>query len=454
MQNTKQVLVELAKKAQNSEYKFRRIYRYLCNPEIYKIAYSKIYNNKGSSATEVNSKTADSFNKLIENIINELKDESYKCQPLRRVATAKKRILTLKDSLIQEACKMILETIYEPIFTPYSHGYRESMNCHTALTQIQRTFTDVNWFIESGIKGCFDNIDHHVLTDLMRRRIEDERFIRLIWKMLKSGHLENFVYHNTHGGIPQGGIISPLLANIYLHELDIFITKTNCHYVRYADDIIIGVSGNLELANKLRNNIKEFTKNELKLELSEEKILIRHSSKGVKFLNYDIRARDFKAVDRSEHRCDNRRIVLGVPQEVIIWHINDKKIIKDINAAQWRGKARSHLQNLSDLEIITIYNAEIKGLYDYYCLAENVSSKMHTFYHAMEYSCLKTLAGKHKSSVSQIRDKYKIGENWGIKYQTAKGEKIRYFYKDGFYTKANLYYNGEPYTSRDVRAVR
>lgn len=125
---------------------------------------------------------------------------------------------------------MILESIYEPTFQSTSHGFRPGKSCHTALSQIQKTFTGVSWFVEGDIKGCFDNIDHHILVNILKRRIKDEAFIDLIWKLLRAGYLEDWMKHQTYSGTPQGSGVSPLLANIYMNELDLFMEKLRAQF--------------------------------------------------------------------------------------------------------------------------------------------------------------------------------------------------------------------------------
>lgn len=120
---------------------------------------------------------------------------------------------------------MILEAIYEGSFDMNSHGFRPKRSCHTALRQIQRTFNGARWFIEGDIKGFFDNIDHGVMISILEKRISDERFLRLIRKFLNAGYLEDWTYHKTYSGTPQGGIISPMLANIYLDQLDRYVRE-------------------------------------------------------------------------------------------------------------------------------------------------------------------------------------------------------------------------------------
>lgn len=147
---------------------------------------------------------------------------------MKRKNSTKKRPLGIpstEDKLVQEVVKMILESIYEPKFSDYSHGFRPNRSCHSALQQIQNQFTGITWFVEGDIHACFDSFDHHVLVNILRERIEDENFLALIWKMLKAGYMEQWVYNCTFSGTPQGSGVSPMLANIYLSKLDEFAER-------------------------------------------------------------------------------------------------------------------------------------------------------------------------------------------------------------------------------------
>jgi group II intron reverse transcriptase/maturase len=514
LQNSEVVLINLSKQTNKSGYVFERLYRILYNPQMYIKAYSNIYKNSGSATSGVDNETADGFSeKQINILIDSLKNESYQPKPAKRVYIPKKNgknrplgIPSFNDRIIQEICRMILETIYEPRFSTHSHGFRPNKSCHTALSEIHKTYTGVNWFIEGDIKGFFDNIDHTVLINLLRKRIKDERFIRLMWKFLRAGFIENYILNKTYSGTPQGGIISPILANIYLNELDQYIIKSlktefdlgnpknsqkrnpayrtlssrvyrlkkkidSCEnindkkmliqkykiaqqemlqtpyyssserfkslkYVRYADDFIIGVNGSKQDCINIKQQIKDFLNNQLKLELSDEKTLITHSSNNAKFLGYDISIvknnSTFKTKNGVKTRKLNKIVRLMMPKEVIEKFITENKLVEDLNAKSWMPKARSYLKNLSDLEIVSIYNAEIRGLYNYYRLAENVSRKMWQLKYVMEYSCLKTLASKHKSSIGKTVSRLRHDKHWGVKYETKKGTAIRYFYNNGF----------------------
>ena len=241
MRNPTDVLNSLNKQSKNPSYKFQRLYRNLYNPEFYLLAYRNIYANEGSMTPGVDGETLDGMSSpRIERIINALKDHSYRPNPARRTYIAKKNsnkkrplgIPSGDDKLVQEVVRMILESIYEPTFSDQSHGFRPKRSCHTALEQLQRTFAGANWFVEGDIQACFDSFDHQVLINILRRRIDDEAFISLMWKFLKAGYMEQWQYHRTYCGTPQGSGISPILANIYLHELDMHMEEYKTAFVK------------------------------------------------------------------------------------------------------------------------------------------------------------------------------------------------------------------------------
>ena len=234
MRNPIDVLNSLSDKSKNPNYKFERLYRNLYNPEFYLLAYKNIYANDGSMTPGVDGNSLDGMSTArIQRIINSLKNRSYQPNPARRTYIEKKNstkkrplgIPSADDKLVQEVIRLLLESIYEPTFSANSHGFRPKRSCHTALMQIQRTFKGARWFVEGDIKACFDTFDHHVLIDLLRKRIADEAFISLIWKFLKAGYMEQWTYHTTYSGTPQGSGMSPILANIYLSKLDEFMEK-------------------------------------------------------------------------------------------------------------------------------------------------------------------------------------------------------------------------------------
>ena len=504
MKPTMEILTKLQENSKkNHDEVFTRLYRYLLRPDIYYVAYQHLYSNKGAGTKGVTDDTADGFSEIyIENIIEALKNEMYQPKPVRRTyikkSNGKMRPLGLPvftDKLIQEAIRMILEAIYEPIFSDYSHGFRPVRSCHTALAQIKKEFTGARWFIEGDIKGCFDNINHAVLVEIINQKIKDARFLKLIRSFLKAGYMEDWKYHETYSGCPQGGIISPILANIYLNELDRHIMKIKkefdvatkarytpeytklvglrqrlhnkiknsngiereklieeyktataqmlklpakqcddkkIKYVRYADDFLIAVNGNRQDCEKIKQELTEFISTTLKMELSQEKTLITHSNTPARFLGYDVRVRrdqQIKPKGKFKTRSMNNKVELSIPfKDKIEKFLFSNGIVKQRSD---NGKLepihRPQLLNRTDLEIVTIYNAELRGICNYYGLASNFN-KLIYFNYLMEYSCLKTLAGKHRSKVSKIRAMYKDGTGkWAVPYETKTGIKKMYF---------------------------
>ena len=507
MKPTTEILARISQNSlANKEEVFTKLYRYLLRPDIYFVAYKNLYANSGAATKGVNEDTADGFSEAkIDNIIKALADETYQPMPVRRTYIQKKNnrkklrplgIPTFTDKLVQEVLRMILEAVYEPIFLDVSHGFRTKRSCHTALKQLRREFNGTRWFVEGDIKGCFDNINHAVLVGLLNNKIKDARITKLIYKFLKAGYLENWQYHKTYSGTPQGGIISPLLANIYLHELDKFVMKLKSEfdtpgvgqitpeyrelhneikrlshrltkvtgeerelvlaeykpkrqklmsipctaqtdkklkYVRYADDFLIAVKGSCEDCQWIKSKLAEFIGDVLKMELSEDKTLITHSSKCARFLGYDVRVRRNGKIKRGgpghvKMRTLNGGVELLVP-------LNDKirqfVFTKGVAIQKEDGSMfpvhRKYLVGLTDLEIVSVYNAELRGICNYYGMASNFC-KLNYFAYLMEYSCLKTLASKHKTSLSKTIDKFNDGTGkWGIPYETKLGSKRRYF---------------------------
>jgi group II intron reverse transcriptase/maturase len=402
---------------------------------------------------------------------------------------------------------MILEAIFEMQFEHSSHGFRPQRSCHTALAQVKTTFRGVKWFIEGDIKGFFDNINHDILIKILRERINDDRFIRLIRKFLNAGYVEDRVFHKTFSGTPQGGIVSPIMANIYLDKLDKYMKeyisnfdkgekrKVNSEagslqrrrvmlvqklrvvrndterkafvnaikaidkertltsygdemdasfrklkYVRYADDFLVGVVGSLKECEQIKKDIKTFLSEKLKLELSEEKTLITHSEIPAKFLSYDIMVRKNNLLKRDGNsgtlsKIYNKRVVLKMPEDVMKNKLIEYGAVKFTHhngQEQWKPFSRPYLFQQDDLEVLMQYNAEIRGLYNYYSIAVNVGA-MHTFYHFMKYSMCKTLGRKYQMSVAQICRKFYKNGDFTIFYKNKKGEqKSQVFYNEGF----------------------
>jgi group II intron reverse transcriptase/maturase len=204
----------------------------LYQEDLWLLAYQNLLSNKGAATKGVNNTTlSDMSRERITRLIAAVRDGNYHPQPVRRVyipkANGKLRPLgipTGDDKLVQEVLRIILERIYEPLFSDDSHGFRPGRSCHTALTRVG-FWTGTKWFLELDVRGYFDNIDHQILLGLLARKIDDWKFLKIIRQMLQAGYLENWEVQRTYSGTPQGGVVSPILANIYLHELDQFVKR-------------------------------------------------------------------------------------------------------------------------------------------------------------------------------------------------------------------------------------
>ena len=228
MRNPNNVLVSLRKHSKEENYTYKRLYRNFYNIDLFLQAYQNIYANTGNMTKGIDNQTISAMSlERINKIIDSLKDESYSPTPTKRVYIPKKNgklrplgIPSIDDKPVQEVCRMLLNFIYDESFEDTSYGFRDNRSCHTALRQIQNRFVRCKWFVEGDIKGFFDNIDHNIMIDILSKRIDDERFLRLIRKFLKAGYMEQNQYHNSYSGMPQGSIISPILSNIYLDKFD------------------------------------------------------------------------------------------------------------------------------------------------------------------------------------------------------------------------------------------
>ncbi|MCD9881005.1 reverse transcriptase/maturase family protein [Streptomyces sp. NR30] len=211
------------------------LYRQLFNPQLYLLAYGRIYANKGAMTPGVTQETVDGMSvRKIDRIIDAMRHERYRFRPVRRVHIPKKQngktrplgLPTWTDKLVGEVIRLLLEAYYEPAFSDRSHGFRPGKGCHTALREVANTWTGTTWFIEGDIADCFGSLDHEVTLQLLGEKIHDQRFLRLVRNMLKAGYLEDWVWNATLSGAPQGGVVSPVISNIYLHKLDEFVEKT------------------------------------------------------------------------------------------------------------------------------------------------------------------------------------------------------------------------------------
>jgi group II intron reverse transcriptase/maturase len=512
MQKAKLVLTKLYKKSKNKKtFIFQRLYRNLFNPDFFINAYSEIYQKEGNLTRGINNETIDGFKiQKIEQIIKKLRHEKYYPSPVRRTYIRKKNgkqrplgIHTFEDKIIQEVIRQILEAIYEPLFSDNSHGFRPNRSCHTALHQIKTKGTGSNWCIEGDIQSFFDSIDHNILIELLNKKINDGRFLELIRKFLKAGYMENGIKRNTITGTSQGGIISPILSNIYLHEFDKYVEtlkmefskgkkrKTNnlyarldkrkttlikhgffreankirkekhkipsgdpldpnykqLQYVRYADDFVVMIIGSKSETLEIKNKINMFLKQTLNINLNDEKTLTTNLLKDkVRFLGYNIcKAHNNSHIRKNslghKMRLINGRIQLLIPAEII----QDKiKPFREKN----KPIHMPYRIHLPILDIISIYNSEIRGLYNYYSLANNVAQKMQMFKYYHYFSLIKTIANKERSTVYKTIKKHGISVKRKDKTGTRPIIGVKYKLKTGE-EKILTYYN-EPLTKRRI----
>jgi group II intron reverse transcriptase/maturase len=212
---------------------FEQLYRQMFNKELYLLAYGNIYSNQGAMTPGASAETADGMSEdKIHEITEMMRHERYRFAPARRIWIPKKNgklrplgLPSWSDKLVGEVVRLLLEAIYEPSFSDRSHGFRKGRGCHTALRDIRDTWTGSVWFIEGDISDCFGSLSHEILLRILAEKIRDQRFLRLIHNMLKAGYLEDWEYHDTLSGCPQGGVVSPILSNILLHKLDEFVEQ-------------------------------------------------------------------------------------------------------------------------------------------------------------------------------------------------------------------------------------
>jgi group II intron reverse transcriptase/maturase len=464
MQSTKTVLDVIRERGRKG-LPLERLYRQLFNRELFLTAYANLYGNAGAMTQGTTQETADAMSVAkIEQLIAQLRLERFRWTPVRRVEIPKKDgrtrplgIPTWTDKLLQEVLRLILEAYYEPQFSENSHGFRPRRSTHTALMQVRNTGKGTKWFIEGDIKGCFDRIDHQILLGILREKIRDNRFMRLIEYLLKAGYCQEWFYRPTLSGTPQGGIVSPLLANIYLDRLDRFVEKTlipkytrgktrrrnkeyvqadkrerrcrrqgnveearqwqkakrrmpSCdqhdpnyrrlRYVRYADDFLLCFVGSKSEAEEIKETLRGFLLDELKLELSEKKTLVTSAASAARFLNYEIsRWVCNTKLDTRKRRSVNGWLTLKVPRDVV-------KNALEPYVKRTRACHRPEMTGATDLDIVGRYQSSYRGLVEYYRLADNLPSFGRLRF-VMETSLLLTLACKYKSSVRKILRKYK-----------------------------------------------
>ena len=483
-------------------YRVKDLFQMVLNaPDLWRHAYLKIRANPGNMTKGTDGQTIDGYSEeRAANLRELLRENRYVPTPVRRVyipkANGKMRPLGIPnawDKQVQEVWREILEAIYEPVFSDKSHGFRPGRSCHTALDEIKHKWTGMKWFIEFDIEGFFDNINHQILMEMLEKKIDDVKFLNIIRKMLKAGYMEDWKFHRTMSGTPQGGIISPILANIYLHELDNFVEnliqdfergdgrRMNPEYVtmrsrmsylnrkveretdlekrsrlleekkgmqrevlqmpsgdhydphyrrlrycRYADDFVLGVIGSKSDAVAIMEKLKAFLSERLQLKHSEAKTGLKHNSEVIRFLGYDISVINSEKVRKMviggrhcKRRTGKGHISLYAPYARL------QKFATERLYGNWELMDPLHkpfLMQAKEHEIIQQYSTEMRGIAEYYKLADNYSKAIGRLYFLGKGSFLKSIAAKHQTTVHKISSLLDRGGYTAVRVRRKDGE--------------------------------
>lgn len=430
------------------------------NIDLLTLAYNLLKSKPGNMTPGIVPETLDGMShEILEDISKQLKSESFQFKPSRRVYIPKAngglRPLTIaspRDKIVQQAIKMILESIFEPIFLENSHGFRPNRSCHTALKEVRRTFPSVAWVIEGDIEKCFDSIDHRLLMNIIEDKILDRRFTNLILKSLKAGYFEFRVYNTNIAGTPQGSIVSPILANIFLHQLDVYIESLRLEfnrsekpgtsetykliraeyrralyhkdkdlikvkeitkrmreidytdysdpnykrlvYIRYADDWLIGIRGSYNDALVIKSKVTEFCKQfNLKVSENKTKITSLYKDKAL-FLGVHLTRSTkrtyyiMKRLNRSKRQ--GLQLRFQAPIQNIVKRFQNQGFMNDQKSTPKFLWLSNHHRS-----IISLYNAVVRGYLNYYSFVNNYGKLTSRLMFILKSSCCKLLAAKY-----------------------------------------------------------
>nr|YP_009367524.1 putative reverse transcriptase and intron maturase [Pseudoneochloris marina]ARK14544.1 putative reverse transcriptase and intron maturase [Pseudoneochloris marina] len=471
----------------DSKWIHKEIFRILNKDEIWIAAYEKLKSNKGALTPGSTPETMDGMSlDRLRRLKDQVLSESYAFKTVKLTYIARpdgrKRPLglpTANDKIVQEVIRMILEAIYEPNFSEFSFGFRQGLGCHDALNHVEQRFRWVDYVIEGDIEQAYPTIDHHTLVGFLKERIDDPRFIRLIWKLLGCGVLEEERIRYSKTGIPQGSIVSPILANIYYHELDKFVKNlmniymtpiadrkslktaeyksleyqisklgkqmnelpkqsaerkllsnklkslrnkrldtpslknkpVRVEYVRYADDWMLGVSGEKSLAIEIKDQLTTFMKNTLQQNLHPTKTKITDLRKGnVYFLGYEIflplnrPISTYKGKGVQTIRRGNPMLRFDIPVSILTKRYAERGYLKLLTKGS-RPISKSSYTVLEDHVIVSHYRSLWQGIYNYYLGCTN-RGRLQYIHYLMHMSCAMTLAHRHRTSASKIFKKH------------------------------------------------
>lgn len=437
----------------------------VADPEVLILAYEAVKSKPGNSIPGVDAQTLDGIDlNWVQNISKQLLAGKYKFKAARRVyipkkGTNKKRPLTIsspRDKVVQQAMYLVLNAIYEPSFLDVSHGSRPGRGTHTALKSIKYKFQGVRWCIEADIESNFPSISHGILLSLLRKRISCAKFLALIKNSIKVGFVDDGTFKESNKGLFQGNITSPILNNVYLHELDVFMDELceefssgklrrkssvyrkilywiekstdvmrkkklprelwqvpskdpfdhnfkRLYYIRYVDDFVVGVVGSRKETVDIKKKVKCYLEENLKLVLNDEKSLITHISKTpISFLGTRITGiwETNKRVKLVEKQGVSRKVrITGRPVfKAPIHELFEKATVNGFfkkKEGKFVPTKVGWLINLDHADILGYYNSVIRGILNFYSFSNNRKS-LGSLVHGLKFSCARTLALKYK----------------------------------------------------------
>ncbi len=426
------------------QHQFEHLYRLICREDWINAALLSVLSNQGAKTAGIDGITKKTLNsntaqaEFVRELQEQLRSKQFRPLPVRRVYIPKKDgkqrplgIPTIKDRVGQMLLLMVLEPIYESDFLNCSNGFRpqrRTQNCIALLDSYINRRNKYYWVIEGDIKAAFDSIHHEILLKILNQRIADSRLLQLIKRFLKAGVMEGCLFKQTEFGTPQGGICSPLLANIYLHQLDLYWWNKygnlnrkekerrrlrhqgNCALIRYADDWLVLTNGGKTEAIRLRDEFRDFLREELKLELSESKTRITHVNDGFDFLGFHVQ-RYVSAHDRP------KVLVTPAPE-------NLKKLKLKIKEMTRRKRFQD-----SPLLKISALNAVLRGWINYYrhCNVKKIAKDLDFWVNQRLFLWLQK---RQKLSPRRILKMYKHREN-GKRYNLGirNGDKYQFLYR-------------------------
>jgi len=501
----------------NSYNRITKVIHDIANMENLILAYKAIKNNPGNITPSADALTLDEVSlKRLNQVRFDLLAGKFNFSPARRVQIPKPGknetrplgVVSPRDKIVQTAMLQVLEPIYEAIFKDCSHGFRPNKGCHTALRSLKQQFSNVSWVIEGDISKCCDSIDHDILIQILRKRIQCDKTITLIKRTLKTPFKENDQLVWPKLGTFQGNSLSPLLCNIYLHEMDLYIEdlkksfdkgkvrrklkeytsiqyklreknldsselkslrimqrKLKCIdpmdpsfrrlcYIRYADNFVIGIIGTRKECVKIREDLGNFLTEKLSLDLSLTKTTISHFNKvGIFFLNTQIKGNReteklVKTIERGGRKFKTRvtsRTRMFAPLKKLLQKCIDNNMFKRLQSGKVVPTALKRMVNNDHSDILRFFNSKIRGILNYYSFVDNAKS-LGIIVHGLKHSCALTLALKFK-----LRVRSKIFKKFG-KYLECKETGTKLFIPKTFARTQKFNINPSiPDTLLDIR---